>query len=287
MLLFKYTKAEFALKTLRQKRLKVSAANVLNDPFELSPVSDPLFYTLERAVDFLKQPHEIGRWYKIEAHKIGIEDYGKYKNWYLDSKNIQQRAKSLLPNVPKNSEQACLQMANTISQMFRLFCASKIRDSILMWSHYADEHRGVVLGLESNEAPFKFIPKYLLPVRYSKKKTVFNFLPSPQYFEKQLFRVVRTKSIHWKYEREIRFVAPLTRCIDGQFLDIEPAAIRSLTFGCRCSKDDPYRMAIEVELQKPEFSHIDIWQTQQSSKSFQLEFQKTSVGKQSSPSENS
>ena len=31
----------------------------------------------------------------------------------------------------------------------RVFCLSELDDSVLMWSHYADQHQGVVLGFDT------------------------------------------------------------------------------------------------------------------------------------------
>ncbi|WP_282037347.1 DUF2971 domain-containing protein [Saccharicrinis aurantiacus] len=87
-------------------------------------------------------------------------------------------------------------------------CFSKKKLDILMWSMYADSHKGLCVGfnfeklyrsLKSQNEFNEVIPLF---VKYSK------VLKSNCFFEDSFKAVVewlRTKSIDWKYEDEIRF----------------------------------------------------------------------------------
>ena len=51
-----------------------------------------------------------------------------------------------------------------------IFSLSKVPDNILMWSHYADSHKGIVLEFDSNHAYFnKF--KYENSLQITRRKT--------------------------------------------------------------------------------------------------------------------
>ena len=73
-----------------------------------------------------------------------------------------------------------------------------------MWSHYADNHTGLVLELETNEAPFSAIPNHILTVKYSEKKPDYIYSHEFGAFTKNMFPVIAAKAIDWAYEKEVR-----------------------------------------------------------------------------------
>jgi hypothetical protein len=273
MNVYKYTSAQNALKILREVRVKVSAADQLNDPFELSPEIDPNYFTLERAVQFLRQEHEVNSWHQKEALALGFTNKKAYKRWYLKKENLHKRAELLMPNVPKNVEQARQNFANTFStdNGFLLFCVSKTKNSVAMWSHYAKNHQGVVIEFETDKRPFCQLPRdFILEVKYSNKKARYEHVLDVERFRKSLLEIARTKSTDWEYENEVRLVFPTQVCSGGQFVKFAADAVRSVTFGCRCSPSD--QIAITQELSKSIFVHVGISKASLSNKEFKLDF---------------
>lgn len=53
-----------------------------------------------------------------------------------------------------------------------LFCITRSRDNLLMWAHYADQHRGVVLGFRPDIERDSFLA-IAKPVQYSDKRPAF------------------------------------------------------------------------------------------------------------------
>ena len=105
-------------------------------------------------------------------------------------------------------------------------CLSEVRDSVLMWSHYADKHRGFCL--EFSIADFyvelpgnKVIPS---PVHYTEQ------YPIAQIIEEVAVReTMLTKAKPWEYEKEWRIITP-------ERTGLHPFPSRCLTgiiFGCR------------------------------------------------------
>lgn len=273
MQLFKYASAENALKLLSELRVRVSSADQLNDPFELSPKIDPAFFTIDKAIHFLRQDHQIDYWYEREARERGYSNKKAYKRWYLQRTNLRKRAEPLMKNIPQNVEQARQNFARTFSDGngFKLFCASKRNDSVLMWSHYANNHQGIVLEFDSSKPPFSNLQsEYVMEVHYSEKKSPFNYVPEVEHFKRALLAVARTKSLDWKYEEEVRIIFPAALCFEGQFMRFNSQALRSVIFGCRCSQDN--RTVVIKELAKSHFSHVQISEATLSSQEFRLEF---------------
>lgn len=80
-----------------------------------------------------------------------------------------------------------------------VFCVSTKCDDILMWSHYADSHRGVCLEFDGGE----------LSLMADAQKVFYsaNRLPINPYEDSQMEmmeKALLTKSKHWTYEAEWR-----------------------------------------------------------------------------------
>ena len=88
---------------------------------------------------------------------------------------------------------------------YNVACFSECHDLLLMWSHYADSHKGICLKL-------KYDPKRLPPecffdrVRYSTHYPTIDVLRTEERSEVETFYL--TKSVDWLYEKEWRLVAP-------------------------------------------------------------------------------
>lgn len=81
-----------------------------------------------------------------------------------------------------------------------ILCFSKYWKNPLLWSHYADKHRGIALGFDVPESSLK-------PVRYVARMDKINLL-SDEISQKQvtifLDRLRYTKFKDWQYEDEVR-----------------------------------------------------------------------------------
>lgn len=118
-------------------------------------------------------------------------------------------------------------------------CLSESKDSLLMWAHYANNHRGFCVEydlLEINRS-LRFTA---VPVIYSEEKTCFDFF-DPQSIGKDTWKLfiqsLTSKSPEWRYEKEWRIIRDQGACGDkwnvgkkGALLDmIRPS---SIILGC-------------------------------------------------------
>jgi hypothetical protein len=106
-----------------------------------------------------------------------------------------------------------------------VYCLSERLDDILMWSHYADSHRGISLILGASQM---YSSLTVEPVRYPRN----NEYPDVNFFtnsmEEQIEAILLTKAKHWEYEREWRIIDPS----GPGWHDAEPQWLRGIVFGC-------------------------------------------------------
>jgi hypothetical protein len=117
-----------------------------------------------------------------------------------------------------------------------IFTLSKIKDSILMWSHYSNFHKGFCIGLNSEKSVHFFktlyemrnIPIAPYKVEYSSE---YPFL-DPQDIDKNEFwlKQFTVKSKDWAYEKEWRYI--LTGSTDLK-IEIDFNIFQEVIFGCR------------------------------------------------------
>ncbi|EGR0541746.1 DUF2971 domain-containing protein [Vibrio cholerae] len=132
---------------------------------------------------------------------------------------------------------------------------------ILMWSHYADNHKGICIELERNENNALGNPDETNKVKYTQSYPSLSskvLLDSDQ-FNSSLKRVLYTKSKQWEYEKEWRTFKP-----QGGKVYPLPGKIKSVTFGARSSQMD-------IEIVKKLIAGTDI-------KLFQAELKQNDFG---------
>ncbi|MGA9822359.1 MAG: DUF2971 domain-containing protein [Desulfobaccales bacterium] len=87
-----------------------------------------------------------------------------------------------------------------------LYCLSEVSDDILMWSHYADGHKGLCLEFDAiiDALANVMIFGTAIKVTYSEERPILNIVKigEPAEYQKALL----TKSNHWNYEKEWRVV---------------------------------------------------------------------------------
>jgi hypothetical protein len=81
-----------------------------------------------------------------------------------------------------------------------LICFSESWSNPVIWSHYADRHRGVCLGFEVEPS----VAKKVIYSRYRLKHTMHTFSTDNSNLENVMLECIATKFSHWKYESEWR-----------------------------------------------------------------------------------
>ena len=95
------------------------------------------------------------------------------------------------------------QLQEGLRQEIGIFCLTEVPDDILMWSHYANCHRGFCI--QYDRTPANSLGRLASPVRYARNYPLISFrdMAGPDK-EKTTEALWLTKSDHWSYEREWR-----------------------------------------------------------------------------------
>lgn len=119
----------------------------------------------------------------------------------------------------------CQQSLAGIRQRSGVFCFAGDPRSVLMWSHYAENHRGVCLQFERMK---DFLTLgHAVRVDYREDLPVVNWIVN---FHRDVKHVLLAKHPSWNYEQERRITS-----IDNanRYLQLRPDALTGIVFGCR------------------------------------------------------
>jgi hypothetical protein len=109
----------------------------------------------------------------------------------------------------KSSEEV-MRLKNQMASVFGVLCFSKNWNDPLLWSHYANKHKGVALKFWVNDT-------IALPITYSKDRFKVDFEEierlKPELTWKEAEGLWFTKFKSWEYEEEIRVICKQSACI--------------------------------------------------------------------------
>jgi len=147
MILFKYCSG---LHILATGSLKFAPPNTFNDPFEFAMNVDASGVTKEELKAYLKSSDDMfeGWWQKAER------DMPRSTARTVYDDTLDHIVEDALVHFPENVIQEQENSCNRSSDWWAVTCFSERRDSCLMWSHYADRHRGIVIEFDSQHLPF-------------------------------------------------------------------------------------------------------------------------------------
>lgn len=165
-----------------------------------------------------------------------------------------------------------VQVVNTeILPKVKISCFSERKNNLLMWSHYAKDHTGVCFEFDT-----KKIIRYLgtpsmighdsggifLRVIYNRERTNYVYKSSNDHLPLMMW--MKTKSIDWEYEREIRLVF-LKR--EESLLPIPSDLISKIYLGSEISDEIEAQI---VALCEANFPNTEIYKMYLSDQEFQL-----------------
>jgi Protein of unknown function (DUF2971) len=204
-MLYKYFPVERS-EILSNQLMRFTQPGDFNDPFELHPSFD-----LMSKADIAALPpapgHEGpgGRMRVLTHEALGAMLAAVMPGL---QKQLAQHANQAGAYVLDNNRMA----QSTFDSRFGILCLSEVADSLLMWAHYAGNHRGFVIQFDETH-PFFAHDEFegqslgLTKVEYSSERPVLSFssINSPHLYYR--------KSPEWCYEREWRLIKPLSRAV--------------------------------------------------------------------------
>lgn len=136
--------------------------------------------------------------------------------------------------------QASQSALNALSCYLGLISYSKTLINPVVWSHYADSHRGIALGFKYSDQDD------IVHVDYQDKRPVLGktvFEGSTESRLSQSERMVSVKANSWIYEQETRRIVNLENCEIQKDLYFEKFSSKSLcevVLGARCNAQPPH-----------------------------------------------
>lgn len=196
--IYKYTNFSALKKILKSGKIYFSKPSNFNDPFDCNLTID----TNNTDLEINNYIDEI-----TEKNKLSETDSKKYRTKYL---NPTERFELTNTSVKQTKES------------FGVSCFSRKFDNLIMWAHYADKHRGVVLKFDILEDTDFFMTP--VPIQYKAEYPTFNYLRNRDSIGKFL---LETKSLDWAYEDEIRIMKH-----GSGLYKIKKSALVEIIFGC-------------------------------------------------------
>ncbi len=249
-------------------------ASEFNDPYD-SLIQYNLDY-IEKIImgtaniDFMVQLREL-----IKSNKLNIDNINLFPNGELkqasenlvnadfsDEEEISQTlelfARNIVAFIRIIAPVACEQIRNSITYA----CFSENVDSITMWSHYADYHRGFAIGYSRDVLSYEALNTIncgLFPVIYDNIRydanslfawAIYNILGIKMIEPDRLANIKAAlhKSTDWSYEYEWMLICTVPKS-ERKFPNATPVKIipNEIYYGTRISKEDKIRLHKIVE----------------------------------------
>ncbi|MDR6536983.1 DUF2971 domain-containing protein [Variovorax soli] len=280
MSIYKYLPIEIALLYFENWHLRLSRRFDLNDPFEIQ-VKTPTPPPWTAPQPSPKLPPDDLHWLPPAPPPQMVHEYQDFK------------------------------VKEALWPMVGMVCFSRTRRHLLMWAHYTNSHKGVLLEFDDKHPCFsrkiadlgdppasvhpeavdgwrnavaeKRFPDLwgrLDDVQYSDERfTVYSDLE-----EDAVKRICLTKSLEWAYEQEVRLLWPVAladepesskrqfaKAWEVRLFSVPPGALRSITLGALCHSES--QLEIKRRLDKTDTGHVQILRAVPDKQEFRLNYE--------------
>lgn len=212
------------LDIIENSRIYFSVPDQFNDPLDCSPV-----------IKLAKDPSDPAFVEELQAEEAAfLASQGK------TPEEIAALRKSEGVDVRKVGSLATTYTRKQLREETRIFCLSARRDHPLLWSHYADSHRGVCLHFRCRGGTVFGAAR---AVEYQQERRPI-FIPMKYNASDDDIAdaMSRTKADFWRYEDEYRIIGyegvDWGQKLDGRFCSFEPNLLCGITLGMSISRTD-------------------------------------------------
>lgn len=206
-IIYKYIDFDTGInKILASQSLKFTNPSEFNDPFDCDEELISLKITDKFLLDFINRN-------KTDEHRDEkrqlIKEMSSDKKRFISIFNAQLQKQK---------------------EMFRVSCFSKTDKEILMWSHYANKHKGICIGF--HKSGFNGNPDSVVAeVKYLIEYEPFNYAINN--FE-AIKGWLTTKSNKWIYEEEVRLINNKKK----EIVFFNHVQVKEVIFGCKVEESE-------------------------------------------------
>lgn len=285
---YKYASPEATLAMLTHGTTRYSTPLNFNDPFDIQAGLHFDFDLSELHTAVVDRIGELAE--AVDEPLVNVEDpWGQlvinarryFPTHGFDRENWIQFMKpafdELLPVLSATQLEYQIHWRNVLLPGMRVFCVSEDRDNLLMWAHYAKDHRGAVLELWS--LPEEDNPlSVAVPVRYvdrpisfyTKKEWVDDIVSVKKLeFDAMYRHYACTKSSHWSYEKEWRVWYPFSETAQYDYSSIRQSELKAVYLGCQ--SEFHFRERVK-ELLREKFPNARLYLARKSETKYALEY---------------
>lgn len=229
--LYKFRTVESGLRIINDRKLYFGSPLGFNDPFDCQLTVN----TSGTLADVTKHLN------KVSPERPRAERRRMGKAMLKDPAATYHRVNKALREVMEETGISC-------------FC--RTWEPILIWSYYANDHKGIVLGFDPS---MDQLFEHRVKVRYESE------YPSEKYWTRKLdmmLHIITTKYKLWEHEQEVRVIhdSPGAK-------EYRPEALREVIFGCRC---EDQKLVMDACSAKG-LSHVKFYQAKKIPFKFALE----------------
>lgn len=288
---FKYTSPDAAIAILENSSFKWSSPKIFNDPFDHQAGFELAMNKDDFMREFVSSSLKV-----IMDSESSLACIGTLKSVYASCRDgiandglslekltqfVTHLAEEVYGNLQKDVHDRWNQKIIEMLCETHVFCVAESKCEIVMWSHYADEHKGVVFELNCIDE----IDNNLLAatkVKYKKNCVPF---PDAEKYAKHLtgeniinmvdlvWELATTKFEAWGYENEWR--VRISTILDSEKKDFvyipeDVKVFGAMYLGCRM---DPEVRAKLLDLARKKFPDMKIYDVKKNYFSFNLNFE--------------
>jgi hypothetical protein len=276
--MFKYYTFDGAIRTIAGRAIRLASPAAFNDPFD-THLDDPLGLDVG---DFVQELQVA-----LTEFILGDIEYGHLRDGNF--KNLIERMHGAMAQATPERRRGLLEAAITgdaresydIDRMkqhnremaaffiatfsrYGIYCTSAKHDNLLMWSHYADQHKGAVIEFRPNkEKDSVFLASR--PVTYSQERPLMyrsakdmirrSMLLTLEAATKEIVdSLIYTKASDWNYEEEIRLVIPdyIPEGTEHNLLGFHAEELATVILGCRMPVEQRLALARAASALNPD-----------------------------------
>lgn len=263
MSLFKYVTLS-RVDILQNQEIRYTQPGAFNDPFEMpaflvTAIYPDIFakYVADQLPNRLRQHYE--QLPSAIKEKISVENFCGLAE--REKKPINEHAKQFIELATPRLRDSL----RAFDQQVGILSLTESPMNLLMWSHYANEHRGMVIEFDEKHSSFndRRSPNdefgYLRRVKYTDDRPVGTLLD----FDFADFFL--TKSTEWSYEKEWRILRPTSDAVRHYtaspynicLFRLPSTAIRRIILGARVTEPEIKEIA-EFVGSAAHFTHVAI-----------------------------
>lgn len=198
MMLYKYADwtNKYTKENLKTCKLGFNTPENFNDPFDTFPC-----YSIDNRDNFT-----------LNLTKK-ILDLKSQKNQFFNNEISPENLYNLIKDFSNENViilQSNIDKSDMYNSRYGITCFSKTANNILMWSHYANKHRGICLGFDIPEECIDFFDEKtisstlkgkLFEINYTDKRYCWDILEEDQ---ENISALLSSKHTDWAYEQECR-----------------------------------------------------------------------------------